>query len=143
MSITIYLYLYLSIYLSTYLSIYLCIYLSIYLSICLSTSTNLPVNAIVRVLYPWSGESQRQDYIYMYRICSSERPERSFNLGFSKGGAHSGEALFRGTCSLNIYIYIYIYIYINLNKKNNNSNKTTYLNKLYMYKFVLSIFFGR
>ena len=87
-SISVYLSIYLSLYLSMYLSIYLSIYVSIYLSICLSTSTNLPVNAIVRVLYPWRGESQRQDYIYMYRICSSERPERSFNLGFSKGGAH-------------------------------------------------------
>ena len=44
----------------------------------------------------------------MYRIYSSERPEHSFNLRFSKGRAYSREALFRGTCSLNIYIYIKI-----------------------------------
>ena len=37
-----------------------------------------------------------------YRIYSSERRGRSFNFEFSKGGAYSTEALFRGRRSLNI-----------------------------------------
>ena len=37
-----------------------------------------------------------------YRIYSSERPGRSFNFEFSKGGAYSRETLFRGRRSLNI-----------------------------------------
>ena len=37
-----------------------------------------------------------------YRIYSSELPGRSFNFEFSKGGAYSRKALFRGMRSLNI-----------------------------------------
>ena len=37
-----------------------------------------------------------------YRIYSSERPVRSFNFEFSKGGAYSRQVLFRGRRSLNI-----------------------------------------
>ena len=41
-------------------------------------------------------------YFSQYRIYSSERPGRSFNFGFSKGGTYSKKALFRGRRSLNI-----------------------------------------
>ena len=38
-----------------------------------------------------------------YRIYySSERPGRSFNFGFSKGGVYSSEAVFSGRSLLNI-----------------------------------------
>ena len=46
-------------YLSIYLSIY--IYIYIYIYVCVYIFTNLPVNVIVRLPHPRSGDSQGQE----------------------------------------------------------------------------------
>ena len=41
-----------------YIYTYICIYIYIYIYIHIYVYTNLPVNAIVKLLYPRSGDSQ-------------------------------------------------------------------------------------
>ena len=60
-----------------------------------------------------------------YHIYSSEGPWHSFNIGFSKGGAYSREALFQGRRSLNISKRLQntFNLFLYSNHKNNNNNR--------------------
>ena len=57
-----------------------------------------------------------------YRIYLSERPGRSFNFEFSKGGAYSREAVFRGRRSLNTSKRHQNTFNLSLKSNNKNSN---------------------
>ena len=58
--IHIYKHIYLSIYLHIYIYTYTYIYIYIYIHIHIYIYINLPVDAIVRLSHPWSGDSQGQ-----------------------------------------------------------------------------------
>ena len=61
-----YIYIYIYIHIYTYIHIYIYIY----------THTNLPVNAIVRLPHPWSGDSQGQE---KFLAPSAEKRTQSYD----------------------------------------------------------------
>ena len=74
-----YTYIHILIYLYTYIHIYIYIYkyLYIYIYIYIYIYTNLPVNAIVRLPHPRSGDSQGQE---TFLALSADKQTRSYDI---------------------------------------------------------------
>ena len=79
---------------------YMYIYIYIYIYIC----TNLPVNAIVRLPHPRSGDSQGQE---MFLAPSADKQTRNYDTECSNH--HPSQSTRRPKGYICIYIY-YIYI---------------------------------
>ena len=81
---------------------------------------NLPVNAIVRLPHPWSGDSKGQE---TFLAPSADKPTRNYDTECSihqpslstqrsKGLSYIKMKYIQIYMYIHIYVYIYMYIYI-------------------------------